>query len=136
MIIRILHLQLVNWASASFINLIWIDMSVRSIMYMYSLYIYLGHQHFYWMRREEQLMPEQAKLLHSRITLQLSRYSTHLYVNMPVQLHVLLHGWKKKWHFSEEKDNVFVLSDPNIDYGYSLELHQWGGSHKHPKFMF
>ena len=42
----------------------------------------------------------------------------------------------KRWKFSEKNSDFFNISAQNIDYGYSLELPQWGSSNKYQQFVF
>ena len=38
--------------------------------------------------------------------------------------------------FNKKIYNIFLISDPNIDYGCLLETAQWGGFNEHPQYMF
>ena len=42
----------------------------------------------------------------------------------------------KNWKFSYKNSDIFHISAPNIDCGYSLEPPWWGGSNKYPQSMF
>ena len=42
----------------------------------------------------------------------------------------------KNWKFSDKKTDIFPISAQNIDYGYSLEPPQRGGSNEYPQSMF
>ena len=42
----------------------------------------------------------------------------------------------KNWKFSDKKTVIFHISAQNIDCGYSLELHCWGGSNEYLQSMF
>ena len=42
----------------------------------------------------------------------------------------------KKWKFSDKNLSISHTSGQNIDCGYSLEPHRWGGSNKYPQSMF
>ena len=42
----------------------------------------------------------------------------------------------KNWKFSDKKLDIFHIFAQNIDYGYSLELPQWGGSNENPQSMY
>ena len=42
----------------------------------------------------------------------------------------------KNWKFSDRNSDIFHISAQNIDYGYSLELPQWGSSNEYLQSMF
>ena len=60
-------------------------------------------------------------------------YHMYHYENMPIQIHWKFHHQKLK---VLDKNSIFHISTQNIDYGYSLELPQWGSANEYPQSMF
>ena len=57
------------------------------------------------------------------------------YENTPIQIYRKFHQRKLK-KFQIKKSDIFQISAQNIDYGYSLEPPQWGGSNEYPQSVF
>ena len=53
---------------------------------------------------------------------------------MPIQIYRKFH--LKKTENFQIKNSIFLISAQNIDYGYSLEPPQRGGSNEYPQSMF
>ena len=54
---------------------------------------------------------------------------------MSVQYTAIFHG-RKNVHFQMKISNIFLIFAKNIDFGYTLEPPQRGGSNEYPLSMF
>ena len=54
----------------------------------------------------------------------------------PIQIYWKFYHQKKNKIFQIKKSDIFHISAQNIDYGYALELPQWGSSNEYPQSMF
>ena len=57
------------------------------------------------------------------------------YENVPIQIYRKCYLQKHK-NFQIKKSDIFHISAPNIDCGYSLEPPRRGGSNEYPQSMF
>ena len=65
------------------------------------------------------------------ICIELMLHDDENYANMSIQYTAIFHGCK-----NGEKCYIFLIFAQNIDYGYTLETHQRGGSNEYPQSMF
>ena len=61
--------------------------------------------------------------------------NTEHYENTPIQINRKFHLQEKR-KFSDKDSDIFHISVPNIDCGYSSEPPPRGGSNKYPQYMF
>ena len=54
---------------------------------------------------------------------------------MPIQIYRKFQQEKTE-NFQIKNSHIFHISAQNIDYGYSLELPQQGGSNEYPQYVF